>query len=264
MNKILSILTTVLLSTNSAFAKSSEIMEWKDVIPQKGYILSVDLAKDKECSQIWTKQIKEFLKMNPHIKNADLILVNQKIKVQSCKMKIEQSQAHDMEKHYESIPKPELPSWFIGAFIGMNHLAEKNGDTSKKGKSMGLKLGKIKEINNKLLSISLGALANSSQTIDDNDPLGVYEIKSVFATLETSLHFAISDRVYLGPQIMLMGGRDVSLSDKDKGHNVGAYIGASSLVDLSKYVRLELNLQQRLDEMSRLNLLGNIGLRLDF
>jgi len=54
-------------------SRSPEIKRWVEVIPERGYVLSIDLHNEKMCSNIWSKQIKEFSKMNPHIKNPDLI-----------------------------------------------------------------------------------------------------------------------------------------------------------------------------------------------
>ena len=90
MKKIfLALLVPQLLWANS-HSRSDEIQKWVDVNPEKGYILSVDLHHEKMCSKIWTKQLREFKKMNPHIKDPNMILVHQKIKVQDCRVEIKE------------------------------------------------------------------------------------------------------------------------------------------------------------------------------
>jgi hypothetical protein len=61
------------------------IVEWKKYKVEKGYILSKDLVYQKSCNLIWTKQIGEFQKKNPKIKNPNVLIPNKEIWVQKCK-----------------------------------------------------------------------------------------------------------------------------------------------------------------------------------
>ena len=131
-----------LLLTNLAWANShsEEIQKWVDVKPQKGYILSVDLHNEKMCSKIWTKQIAAFKKMNPHIKNPDLILINQDIKVQDCRVEVQEVALKEIESKVAEQPK-EKHKWFVGVFGGVSMLGGTNKDTAKNGYSFGMKVG---------------------------------------------------------------------------------------------------------------------------
>lgn len=65
MFKKVILITTLLAQNSMAIAQSSDIQSWEEKIIPKGYILSLDLQKNMECGKIWSKQIKEFKKMNP-------------------------------------------------------------------------------------------------------------------------------------------------------------------------------------------------------
>lgn len=74
MKKIIPIM---LLFCSTSFAQ--EYVLEKMVAP-KGYILSVDLF-EKECKNIWSKQIGIFKNNNKQIKNPNLIRIGQEIEV---------------------------------------------------------------------------------------------------------------------------------------------------------------------------------------
>jgi hypothetical protein len=75
---------------------------------------------------------------------------------------------------------------------------------------------------------------------------------------------AVSEKWQLGPKAMIVASEDVSFKEVQEKRALGAYLGADALYALSKDLKLEFNIQQRVDNLSRVHLLGNIGLRLDF
>lgn len=265
MKKIfLALLVPQLLWANS-HQRSEDIQKWVDVNPEKGYILSVDLHYEKMCSKIWTKQLKEFKKMNPHIKDPNMILVHQKIKVQDCRMEIKEVEpevAQEIIKKEE--PQKPKPKWFIGAFGGGALIGGKSGDTSKSGYNLGIKIGQKIPMKNKQLSLAVGYMFNEIETRDRNNSLGAYEVRTEMLTAEASLLSKISEKVELGPRLLMLAGKDVSFTEEQDGRQFGLYLGAESLYKLSDKWDIELNLQQKIDDLSRINMLGNIGLRLSF
>lgn len=241
---------------------SSEIQKWTEFTPQKGYILSVDLHQEKMCSKIWTKQLSEFKRRNPHIKDPNMILVNQTILVQDCRVQIQEVSAPVLEQTKQVVN--EKPKWFMGVFTGMSGVGSKSDDTSKSGYNLGVKVGQKFSVDNKKASLALGYLYNKVKTRDDNDSLGVYEVATDMLTLEGSLLYKMNQKFELGPKLMLVAGKDISLMEKEENRALGAYVGAEGLYQLSEKLDLELTLQQRLDDLSRVNAMGNIGLRLSF
>jgi hypothetical protein len=261
MKKIL----VLLLSTNLVWASShiEEIQKWVDVKPEKGYILSVDLNKEKMCSKIWTKQIAAFKKMNPHIKNPDMILINQDIKVQDCKVEVQEVILEEIVVKAAEQPK-EKHTWFVGVFGGASMLGGTKKDTAKNGYSFGVKVGTERKMGDMALNIAAGFLQNKSRTKDSDNSLGEYEVTSRLFTLEGSLMSSISEKWQLGPKAMIVASKDVSFKEVRENRALGAYLGADALYALSKDLKLDINIQQRIDDLSRFHLLGNIGLRLDF
>lgn len=241
---------------------NSNIQEWKEITVKKGYILSIDLHREQQCSKIWTKQIKEFKKMNPHIKNPDMILVNQKIKVQSCVVNI--SEVSKEEKINPAKLIKHKPQWFFEAFAGVSSLGSTDTDTSKKGHSLGFKFGENLLYKQNEISWAVGYLRNDARTKDDNDKLGVYEITSHLITLEGALHIPFTSKWSFGPELMMAMGNDVSMSDSNKSANFGIFGGLDLLYKIKKDVSIKLNADQRLDDMSRSNVLANLGIKINF
>lgn len=262
MKKILIALAMVPNLVFAQAARHSEIQSWVEVVAQKGYILSVDLHYEKMCSKIWTQQLKDFKKMNPHIKDPNLILVNQKIKVQDCRVVVKEVEAPVMiEAKKEEIKKPE---WFISAFAGASSLGGKDNDTAKTGYNFGVKAGRHFDVKNKKLAVAIGYLQNNSKTNDGNNSLGVYEVRTDMITLDASLLSSLSDKWQLGPKALAVFSKDVSLKDNQNGEAAGLYVGGEALYKIKDKLKLSLDIQQRLDDLSRLNLMGNVGLKFDF
>lgn len=64
--------------------KTHKVFEWEEIVVAKDFILSKYLYNKNNCNEIWGKQVPDFIKVNPHIKNPDNIQIGQKIKVQKC------------------------------------------------------------------------------------------------------------------------------------------------------------------------------------
>jgi hypothetical protein len=262
MFKNIILITTVLSQIAYATSpKSSEIQSWKEITVKKGYILSIDLEKEQQCSKIWTKQIKEFKKMNPKVKNPDIILVNQKIKVQSCVVQISE-QSENPVKPSEIIKRQ--PNWFASVFAGVSQLGEKTDDTAKRGYSIGAKIGKNIPHKHNNLAISLGYLGNQSKTTDDNNKLGVYEITTHMITLQSAYLLSLSEKWSFGPELMAALGNDISMSDKNESSNLGLFAGLDLLYKVKKDTFIEFNIDQRMDDLSRTDVLANLGLKINF
>lgn len=163
----------------------------------------------------------------------------------------------------QATPASPRPKWFIGVFGGGSLVSGKDGDTAKSGYNLGAKIGvKIPE-KSAQLRIAAGYLYNDIKTQDDNNALGVYEVKTDMLTLEAAVLSSFG-KVELGPVLMMVAGKDISLKEQQKDQGVGLYGGVEGLYKLSPKWDLELNLQQRLDDLSRANVLGNLGVRFSF
>lgn len=104
MSKSISYILSLFLFINSANADQSiissinpvkrneNVIGWEPIVVEKGFILSNDLYYKRLCSKVWNKQIPEFHKRNPHIKNVNKFWPGDKITIQICK---------DLEKKQE-------------------------------------------------------------------------------------------------------------------------------------------------------------------
>ena len=63
---------------------SSEIIDWENMTVEKGFVLSNELYYKQLCSKIWSKQIPEFQKKNPQVKDVNKFWPGDKITIQLC------------------------------------------------------------------------------------------------------------------------------------------------------------------------------------
>lgn len=77
---------SILMISNNSYAqkKSENILQWKPITVQKGFVLSTDLYNKQQCLKIWPKQIPTFKEMNPHIKDVDKFYPGDQINIQVC------------------------------------------------------------------------------------------------------------------------------------------------------------------------------------
>lgn len=87
---------TSIISSLNPVKRNENIQNWEPIVVEKGFILSNDLYYKRLCSKVWKKQIPEFHKRNPHIKNVNKFWPGDKITIQICK---------DFEKKQEESKK---------------------------------------------------------------------------------------------------------------------------------------------------------------
>ena len=85
-----------------------------------------------------------------------------------------------------------------------------------------------------------------------------------FINIEAHLNKNLSEKARVGFLLNLVGSEDVSLKENKESQKLGVYVGVESLYKLAPRLDLETNLQQRLDDLSRLNMMVNLGLRFNF
>lgn len=244
---------------------SEDIKSWKEIIPNKGYVLSLDLQNEKHCLKIWSKQIYKFKEKNPHVKNPNKLSIKKKIWVQSC---TEDLTNITTDPEFKSLPREEkkeiLNQWFLGLYAGYHGLGKGNNDTEKDGHNLGVKAGYSFIGNNQTLSFSLGLLRNQLTTKDRQNDLGAYRVETNLITLETDWLFHMGSKFKMGPVLTLIAGEDVSFTEFNDKKTLGAFGGVDALFSLTKKMQLELNVQQRIDSWERFNMMGNLGLRFNF
>lgn len=111
MRKIISFMTIFLFvlqtmaQTKSETRSSSDIKDWDEVIVEKDFILSNSLQYHRFCNDVWGKQIEEFKKQNPHIKDVDKFNIGDRIKLQACS-DFKFHQVKDQYKECKPVPSP--------------------------------------------------------------------------------------------------------------------------------------------------------------
>lgn len=233
-------------TTSMAQERSDKIIGWKEISAQAGYILSNDLHYNKKCSKIWTKQIREFKKQNPHIKDPNIIEINQKIKVQECQLPKEIIEVKKVEeiKVTQELPIKKEKKYFINTFYGMSLVDRIFPDEiGNGGYNIGFKIGRI----NNGFFYSIGHLLNRNNVNEKNQyllNLGVFEDYEKFH-LETKIELGYGD--------------DFTLIDKKRKMNYSLYL--SPFWKMTKDLYLGLDLGHGLD---RFNIFLNVGLRIKF
>lgn len=154
--------------------------------------------------------------------------------------------------------------FFLGFFGGASFLGERVDDTAKSGYNLGIKFGRNFYFGEKTLCLSLGYLQNSERTIDMGNKLGSYSVESSFFIIDFSLMNRFSSSFNLGIVGTLLADQDTSLREKNVNQLFGPYVGVGSIIELNKLFQLEINAEQRVDELSRLNLFTNLGVRFIF
>lgn len=71
-------------TAKSDIIRSDNIIRWEEFKVMKGFVLSNYLYDHRGCSRIWTKQVVEFQKKNPHIADPDVIGIGEVITMQLC------------------------------------------------------------------------------------------------------------------------------------------------------------------------------------
>lgn len=270
LNKTTSILFSMyfFLSSSLAFAKQPDITGWDDVKAKKGDIVSIQIQKN-DCSQIWSKQIKEFKKKNPHIKDPNKIKIGEKLSIQSCKKVSQKNEEpvsiqkshNDSEYESDSIHLNR----FIAIYGGINSLNEDSGDSGKKGSQIGIKLGyELLLIDDKVISAAIGYSQHHMESNDSHGKSPEFAIDNKLINLELHYQKYLSRSWRLGGLLNLVSGKDVSFREKNSSQNVGLFGGVEALYSINKKWDIDVNIQQRIDELSRQHLMSNLGLKYNF
>lgn len=266
--KKLALLILLASQLNYAQERQSEIVKWTEVLPQRGYILSLDLWNEKMCSKIWSKQIAEFKRHNQEVKDPDLILVNQKIMVQDCRVEIKPVAVQvppvfEAPVVAETMTETKGPGRFLEVLAGGSVIDAKDDNLARSGYSLGARIGTELALSEQsFLDLAVGGLFNSSKT---SGGFGQYQINSFVGTLEGAVDFSLDQDWQLGPKLtVLASDKDISLSQKDNGQRIGLYGGGNLLYRFNPDLSMELEVLQRLDQSPELNLLSNLGLRIGF
>jgi hypothetical protein len=238
-----------------------QIQSWQELKAPKGYILSQDLAQ-KSCDHIWSKQIKAFKQANPKVQDPNLILVGQTLKVQSCEVPAVSSPTQNVTSLDDS--DYGRGRWYLGVYTGLNFLSAKHEDTQKAGYNLGFKVGYEFYLPHEFaVGVAAGMFKNSIKTMGIS-ALNRYQVDTNFFNIEAHLNKNISAKARVGMLVNLLAADDVSQEDVKLSHNLGAMMGLESLYELNHHLDLETNVQQRIDDLSRINFHWNIGLKYNF
>lgn len=249
-------LSTLLLTGSLAQAQ----MRIEPVIPQKGYILSIDLVQ-KKCEKIWSKQIGIFKKNNPHIKDPNILSIGKEIQVQNCMIQ-EQAVIKKEEPKKEISQEKKKESKKAGIMISVgaqyNSIDKKDSDEGKHGSGYRLDIGKRFENNKKSeLKVSLGLIKNETKTDSD------LESKRDLLALDLGYLWNINSHIKIGPNAeILYNSISSSFKNQPNKDKVNPYIGVDSEIKIYKDLFLDLKIQKSISE--RMDFVNSIGLGLDF
>lgn len=255
----------LILNAEPDSKRSENIHSWKEITPHKGYILSLDLQNNQHCDKIWSKQMKEFLKKNPHVKDPDKLSTNKTIWVQSCKEELNEITTSPAFIAASPEKKKEiLSNWFVGIYTGYQAVGSTDTDTDKTGFNLGIKLGYAFVQDDTTVSLAFGYMFSQMETNNLNNALGAYRVRTNILTVEGDYLFHIGNKVKLGPSLMLMSSEDVSWKDVEKDSLFALFGGVNFLYSFSKKLQLEIKLLHRVSDLERLDFMSNMGMRYNF
>lgn len=245
----------------SSFSQAQYKIE--SVIPQKGYILSIDLAK-KQCEKIWSKQISIFKKNNPHIKDPNVLSIGKEIQVQNC-MKEIQSQAplnQEQNQKQVSVKKDQKASQKSGFFISigkeLNSIDKKDSDEGKHGSGIRFDIGKrFYQKESSEIKTSLGIILNETNTDSD------LKIEKKLLSLNIGYLYSLGSRIKIGPNAeILYNSVGATFKNQPDRKSLNPYIGINGDIFLSKDLFLDLKIGKSLND--RLDFVNSISIGIDF
>ena len=255
------LISSLLVFSQVSLAQSYPV---ENIKIQKGYVLSIDLF-NKKCPKIWTKQIPEFKKNNPSVKDPNKLSINQDLKVQNC---LPEKQAEEKALVLSPVAKESLPSkedkkdYFIILSKQFNKVNAKDGDSEKTGDGYKIDVGayfKMKE--EELLKLSLGYSKNESKY--DKISFTDLSMENYFLSLDASYLFQFKSFL-VGPDLMLLYSH-VGSSFEEGFHEdkqLSPFLGVNGIYNINKTFGIDLKLVNRVED--RLNLWGTIGLEIRF
>jgi len=250
----------VILSSSIAFSQDYIV---EKVVPEKGYILSIDLS-EKECKKIWNEQINLFMENNEHVKNPDLILIGQEINVQNCKKVIEEKIA---VKNEDKKDDNSFEFFVIASYLNQ-YTEKKDNDQKKKSEGYKLEIGKYFDIGEDKLKLSLGIVKinsiyyNQDFGLDDKRENGFvtfdssYLIKLSNPKFEVGPHFGIVYQPYDESSAMK------DYDNKDKDTRISPTIGGNLVYSLNEDWKIDLKMSNRIE--TRINLWSSLGIEYNF
>lgn len=259
MHKKIALLTAFISSFAVAQERIVEIQKFDEFKAPKGYVLSVDLHYTKMCSKIWTEQIKEFKKQNPSIKDPNIIAINQKIKVQDCRIE------EDPVMAVEATPAPidqkavvkdqRKRNLFILLSAELNKASKGNDNESNEGAGVKLEIGKYFRLSDdRMVKASLGVLSNNTKM--ENSSEKHYQI---VGTADASYLFKMSENLSLGPNLGFIGGN--GFVNKENEKMLSAFAGVNLDYSLGEKFMLDLKVQNALESRSNIYTTFGIGFK---
>jgi hypothetical protein len=239
-----------------------EIQKWDTVTAEKGYILSNDLFFNKMCSKIWTKQVQEFKKENPHIKNPDLILIDETIKVQDCRMQeADVAMVEDKEEVVVVKKEKKKSPYFAIVSAEYNTANEKGANVRNEGGGLKIELGRYFEMKeDQKIKASLGMLFNKTN-FDDGDGS---KSERIVTTLDGSYLFKMSENIHLGPAVGMFLSPKTTFETypNSKDDALAVFVGGNAEYKLSEKIHVDFKLQNAVD--NRVNVMTSLGLGYNF
>jgi hypothetical protein len=229
------------------------------VIPQKGYILSIDLFQ-KKCEKIWTQQIPLFKKNNPKIENPDILSIGKEIQVQNCMHTEEKPQIQEptVSKQEKKSKEPEEKKSGIFVSIGgqFNSINKKDTDEGKHGSGYRADIGK--RIKNKQeIKMSLGVINNETKTDSD------LSLDRILLALDVGYLYNVNSKIKIGPNAeILYNSISSSFKNAPNRETINPYLGINGEVKLYKDLFLDLKVQKSINE--RMDFVNSVSLGLDF
>lgn len=119
------LISTSLFADSPIDTRTDKIFSWNEIIVEKQATVSEELYYNQNCNKIWTKQMYEFMKRNPNLKDPDKLTPKQTIIVQSCKEIIQQK----IVRHCADIWENETKEFLLkNPNIDLNSLNTKKED----------------------------------------------------------------------------------------------------------------------------------------
>lgn len=262
MKAVLLIGLTLLSFSSIAEERNPEIKKWDTVTTGKGYVLSNDLFFNKMCANIWTKQVQEFKKENPHIKNPDILAINQTIKVQDCRIQEAEVAMIEDKKEIVVVKEDKKKSpYFAIVSAEYNTANEKGANARNEGGGFKVEFGRYFEMKvDQKIKASIGMLFNNTN-FDDGDGS---KSERIVTTLDGSYLFKMTENLHLGPAVGMFLSPKTTFETypNSKDDSFAVFVGGNAEYKLSEKFHVDFKLQNAVD--NRVNVMTTLGLGYNF
>jgi hypothetical protein len=244
-----------------ATKRFEEIVEWKKVRAKKGYILSNDLYYVQKCTPTWDVHVKEFKKENPHVKNPNVISIDEIITVQTCYSEEVKEVAKEDPAPVKQVvekKKENKKLEIFGLISGqVNKSADGDGNKASQGQGIKLEVGKYFKVSEESkIKASVGVLFNKTSLDDSKE-----ETEKTTATADVSYLMKINEKMSLGPNLGIFTGPGFE-DAKNLGNGISGFAGANLDYKLNDKFHLDLKVQNALE--GRVNINTTFGLGINF